>query len=615
MSSRRRLALLISLPLLALLLAWRRLLLQGLIPVDGGLMTVAYPNWSLLRAMASEPGWALWNPLRAMGFPHLADPLTGTLYPLSWLLALPSGFDGYLHGWVVAHTLLAAGGAAALAWSWHRLPAAAAAAALAAGLNGFFLGRVTMPQHFASAAWLPLAWYCLEARAPLALGACLALQWLAGYPPFFLLTGLLLAVMALRAGRTALRTLAQAAAWALGLAAIQLLPFLQLLTHSALRLTPELAAQSPLPPAQLLKELFLPQWAFWSPGLAGDPAVAGFYLGTAGLSLAAWGAWRGGARERWLAALAAAALALSLAGPLPGLRLPADWLFLAAALAAPLSAAGVRALPREPWRWAAAAFLAADLLLFAQAPRTAWSSPKFLTEPTPLDLLASHAPFPRVHHGERLMQAWAAGRLESEEDYLLMKDFLAPSYGMAFRVGEVSGHQVLRLKTAEEVRRRLAAAPEGSALLAWTGAALSVDLAPGSTRAERRALFVRSNPAARPRLFSPDAEMALSSFDYRPGRLRAEVDFRQGGLLVLSELVYPGWQARLDGERVFIESFADAFLSVRVPPGRHEILFRFRSWPFFLGLASTLAALLLGAGCAYRNSTMRNSSRGSALSE
>ncbi|HAH08170.1 MAG TPA: hypothetical protein DCM05_16870, partial [Elusimicrobia bacterium] len=138
-----------------------------------------------------------------------------------------------------------------------------------------------------SAAWLPLAWYCLEARAPLALGACLALQWLAGYPPFFLLTGLLLAVMALRAGRTALRTLAQAAAWALGLAAIQLLPFLQLLTHSALRLTPELAAQSPLPPAQLLKELFLPQWAFWSPGLAGDPAVAGFYLGTAGLSLAA----------------------------------------------------------------------------------------------------------------------------------------------------------------------------------------------------------------------------------------------------------------------------------------------------------------------------------------
>ncbi|MCR4296789.1 MAG: hypothetical protein NUW21_14745, partial [Elusimicrobia bacterium] len=78
---------------LALLcIAWKPLLLQGLIPVDGNMIAVTYPNWTLARSLWLNPRLPLWNSLRNMGAPYLADPITSALYPPQWLLTLLPDF-------------------------------------------------------------------------------------------------------------------------------------------------------------------------------------------------------------------------------------------------------------------------------------------------------------------------------------------------------------------------------------------------------------------------------------------------------------------------------------------------------------------------------------------
>lgn len=64
------------------------------------------------------------------------------------------------------------------------------------------------------------------------------------------------------------------------------------------------------------------------------------------------------------------------------------------------------------------------------------------------------------------------------------------------------------------------------------------------------------------------------------------------GTLVLSEIVYPGWHARVDGAEVPIQPFEDLLRSVPLPDGEHEVVFLFRPWSAFLGAGVSLGTLL-----------------------
>jgi hypothetical protein len=78
---------------------------------------------------------------------------------------------------------------------------------------------------------------------------------------------------------------------------------------------------------------------------------------------------------------------------------------------------------------------------------------------------------------------------------------------------------------------------------------------------------------------------------------RVEYSVKGPGMLLTSEVDYPGWIALLDGMRVPIRASDGVFRSVDVPAGQHQVELVYRPWWTYLGLAvsiMTLAAIILG---------------------
>lgn len=69
------------------------------------------------------------------------------------------------------------------------------------------------------------------------------------------------------------------------------------------------------------------------------------------------------------------------------------------------------------------------------------------------------------------------------------------------------------------------------------------------------------------------------------------------GVLVLSEIVYPGWQAQVDGEPVAIQANRGLLRSVILPEGLHQVSFALRPASLLLGL--TVFVLTAGAIAAH----------------
>jgi hypothetical protein len=75
-----------------------------------------------------------------------------------------------------------------------------------------------------------------------------------------------------------------------------------------------------------------------------------------------------------------------------------------------------------------------------------------------------------------------------------------------------------------------------------------------------------------------------------------EITAQGPGALVLSEVIYPGWSASLDGKQVPIEPSHALLRSIRLSAGSHEIQFKFQPLSFYFGLGITLTTLVLLAG-------------------
>jgi hypothetical protein len=82
-----------------------------------------------------------------------------------------------------------------------------------------------------------------------------------------------------------------------------------------------------------------------------------------------------------------------------------------------------------------------------------------------------------------------------------------------------------------------------------------------------------------------------------PNRVTIEAVLPQPGYLVLADTFYPGWRARVDGQRVDVWRANYAFRAVALDAGEHSVSFEYRPVSFTAGLACSglaLAAMVAG---------------------
>jgi hypothetical protein len=77
-----------------------------------------------------------------------------------------------------------------------------------------------------------------------------------------------------------------------------------------------------------------------------------------------------------------------------------------------------------------------------------------------------------------------------------------------------------------------------------------------------------------------------------PERIVAELTANYAGLLVLTDLFYPGWVAEENGRRLPILRADGWFRAVALPAGPHRVVFRYRPLAFYGGAAVSAAALV-----------------------
>mgnify|MGYP003488747238 FL=1 len=63
--------------------------------------------------------------------------------------------------------------------------------------------------------------------------------------------------------------------------------------------------------------------------------------------------------------------------------------------------------------------------------------------------------------------------------------------------------------------------------------------------------------------------------EYEANRLAYEIDSEKGGVLVFSDIYYPGWTATVSGKEVPVARANYILRAIQVPAGKHEVVMTF----------------------------------------
>jgi uncharacterized membrane protein YfhO len=84
-----------------------------------------------------------------------------------------------------------------------------------------------------------------------------------------------------------------------------------------------------------------------------------------------------------------------------------------------------------------------------------------------------------------------------------------------------------------------------------------------------------------------DTASVVTITAYEPNRLTYDVNSGKGGVLVFSEIYYPGWTATVDGEPAELGRVDYVLRAMNVKPGRHEVVLSF--FPKSVSTTETIA--------------------------
>jgi len=628
--------------------------------------------WRTFAARCAQRGEVpLWNPHQLCGAPLLANGQSAFFYPPNWLFYLLD--VRYAFGLAAAlHYLLAAAGCWLLGRELGLGNAAGCLAGVAFALGGFMTGWTELPTLMNVATWLPWAVLGTERlfrarRGGFALlVAALALALLAGHyqiAAYVWLTAALPVAARLVVGpwydrqRPAQLSVLLAFPLAAGLAAVQLLPSLELARLSARGVVRPTEEGFAFNRQRALAQAAMQQ--LWDPDYLGTPAqwrergqFAVYSGDTARIATAypEWSAFVG--RAALLCALLAlafvrrtmvwflagtAVLALCVAGGgtlarwlyfgVPGLSQAGGFgrvLCVYTFAAAMLAACGADGLTRRLRKAAERPGVSASLR--ALAPHAA----KVLLVAAVVELF----PFARglvplsardsVYAPSTPLRLLTAGRREGRVLEItpraawrfapLPAAVAPPNTATVFGYDSVQGYDSLRPRLFEQlgvladgpaicppingnmVLLQNAESPAlREAAVNWVLTDRRLD--PGEWTAvwgDSLRLYRRQRPAPRAWLEGRGREPAPYSAT-GANSVRVSLPAGRGGNLVVPDLWFPGWRAYVDGHRADVVLRPPCFRQVRCPPGSREVTMAYVPATFAAGLFATGVAL---AACA-----------------
>jgi hypothetical protein len=107
-----------------------------------------------------------------------------------------------------------------------------------------------------------------------------------------------------------------------------------------------------------------------------------------------------------------------------------------------------------------------------------------------------------------------------------------------------------------------------------------------------REVLLDRDPSPRPPAGGRSPILLARLTEDRPERVVAEITTNSPGLLVLTDLFYPGWIAEEQGRRLEILRADGFFRAVALPAGTHRVTFRYRPLSVLVGAGISGAALL-----------------------
>jgi hypothetical protein len=590
--------------------------------------------WSDHVRSASLPSW---TPFVFAGYPFMAYPETAAWYPPHWPFFLIGITPRTIQAELALNAFLACLGAFLLISRLVESRAAAVLGGLCYGLSGFFAGHASHVGIFAAAACLP--WLLLAFRRALdgtaalyaALGGIVgAAMILAGYFQTamygFLALGLYAMADLYRAPRRWFRITSIVAgmlALAMIAAAIQIVPTLELVQTTFRAKADYSRVTDGVLELRALPTLVAPDWlGAISDKYTGPADITQyyFYAGFLLLPLAALGLARTKSRTHALFLIVPAAWFMlggaaglyRVAMLLPGMnkvREPIQGWFVVALGLAMLAAAGFNWVVRR-WR---VPYLGAIVIAILFADVWYWNS---LENP----LAYGHFSFDRAYgDGEDAMlhhvvpvvpplTRFDGGR----------RAVVGPqNYALDLRLETTGGYGALPIRdymrylSAMKRNPKLRDGLNVSAYLTADSAGVSSNASvlprayfPKSIRdAGSREEALRAIETLDPQLQSvaltphgpirqdPAATAAVLSYNEDSYRIRYHA--AAPSLLRLSVPYYPGWRATVDGKQLPILHVDLALMGVVVPAGDRELQFSFRSNSFRIGVAITLAGLIL----------------------
>ena len=614
-------------------------LVFGTVQYDG--LEVHYSTQRYLADALYAGHLPFWTPYVFTGFPFLADLQVGAWYPLNWPFFLAGVVlnDRAIALELLLHQLVACGGAYALGLRFLRRPPAAAAVAMFYGLSGWFAAHSQHVGMFDTAAWLPwlllLLLSLLDRLTPRRLavaglvGAAIALP---GHFQVALYTFSGVAVWAAlesiaRGSRRVFVRFAvglgAAAGWGALLAAVMILPALELVSQS---IRTQLDARDVnvgfFHPGSLLTLVYPDYYGLLSGRYVGpgDSTQHYFYAGILLVPLALLGARNRCALRTaafltlpfvWYAFGPSAGL-FRLVSRLPGfssVELPMHGWFLPALGLALLGGAGAAFVEtRLTRRWVVAGltFVALDVLIVNQLLNPlAYARGTFselygdTLRAFAAEIVSATPPLERLYGPELAQVAYRNHGLQSrvETTYGYNPLELA-SYAAYAAAADSNPRLVAGFAATHEVRpdgRLERLAPQGLPLAYF---APSVRVVGDETAA--RAALAELDPAIETVVIGPleplepDATAQVAVTARSEDALVLHYRSRTRNLLRVAIPFFPGWHATAGGSELPLVQADAAFLGVVVPPGEADVQVAYR--PRFFALGAIISAVaLLGA--------------------